>query len=178
MTELDPAIVRHYLDVARTAPDTDTQGKALEALAFYLFECIPGCLAERNGVSHFRSEQIDVGVCNGKHQDGLHALPHVILVECKDWSQPVDSSTLGYFINILDNRRVEAGILIAANGITGEARDHTYAHSLGVSALARGIKVLVITTEEIQKLTCTSEFVELLLRRFLSAYMRGGIGVP
>ncbi|MFG1796676.1 restriction endonuclease [Nocardia sp. NPDC049149] len=178
MTNLDQLEVTRYLDTARCAGDTDTQGKAYEALALYLFECIPGCFAERNGVSHFKSEQIDVGVCNSKHQSGLHALPHVILVECKDWSHPVDSSTLGYFINILDNRRVETGILIAANGITGDARDHTYAHSLGVSALARGIKVLVVTTEEIEKLTCTEDFVELLLRRFLSSYMRGGIGVP
>ncbi|WP_280246782.1 restriction endonuclease [Nocardia abscessus] len=178
MEEIDPVEIRRYLHIARTAPDTDAQGKAYEDLAFYLFDSIPGCFAEGNGVSHFRSEQVDVGVCNAKHQDGLHALPHVILVECKNWSHPVDSSTLGYFVNILANRCVETGILIAANGITGDRHDYTNAHALGVSAIARGIKILVITTEELEKLTCTADFVELLLRRFLLAYMRGGVGVP
>ncbi|WP_433664719.1 restriction endonuclease [Nocardia sp. CA-128927] len=175
---IDPVEIKRHLHIARSAPDTDAQGKAYEALALYLFENIPGCLAERDGVSFFRSEQIDLGVCNGRHQDGLHALPPVILVECKNWSHPVDSSTLGYFINILANRCVETGILIAANGITGDSHEYTNANALGVSAMARGIKVLVITTEEIEALTCTADFVELLLRRFLLAYMRGGVGVP
>ncbi|MFI1919352.1 restriction endonuclease [Nocardia sp. NPDC020380] len=178
MRGIDPAEIQRHLQNARTAPDTDAQGKAYEALALHLFDAVPGCFAEHNGVSYFDTEQIDVGVCNGKHQDGFHALPHVILIECKNWSRPVDSSTLGYFVNILANRSVECGILIAANGITGDAHDHTNAHALGIGAIARGIKVLIITTEDIEKLTCTSDFVELILRRFLTAYMRGGVGAP
>ncbi len=177
MTSLDSTEIQRILRLAAEATNTDAQGKAYEDLAQYLFELIPGCLVERNGISHFGTEQVDLGVCNGKHQNGLHALPHVILIECKDWSRPVDSATLGYFINILANRSVEAGILIAANGVTGEVREQSHAHALGIGAIARGMKVLVITTEEISRLTCIEEWVDLLLRRFLLAHMRGGLGV-
>ncbi|MGW4367013.1 restriction endonuclease [Nocardia takedensis] len=178
MTGLDPMEVQEFLRRARSATDTDAQGKAYEALAAYLFESIPGCFTDRDLTSYFRTEQIDVAVANNKQLDGLFALPHVFLIECKNWSSPVDSSTLGYFINILRSRGVEVGILIAANGITGDAQDKTNAHALGISALKDGIKVLILTTEDIEKLTTSADLVELIIRRFLRAYGVGGLGAP
>ncbi|WP_424184176.1 restriction endonuclease [Actinokineospora sp. G85] len=176
--ELDPAQVQCHLRAAETATNTDAQGKAYEALAVYLFESIPGCFTERDATSFFETEQVDVGVGNDRLSDGLPGLPTVFLVECKDWARPVDSKTVGYFINLLANRSVEVGILIAANGITGDPTELTHAHSLGVSAIARGIKVLVITTEEIRALTCVADLTKLLKRRYLRAIMKGNMGVP
>ena len=60
--ELDPGEVRQYLHAAAVAASTDQQGKAYEALAAYLFDCIPGCFTERNASSFFDTEQIDIGV--------------------------------------------------------------------------------------------------------------------
>lgn len=175
---LDPARVAKLLLAAATAGNTDAQGKAYEALAVYLFESVAGCLVEHNVTSVFGTEQIDVAVGNGRHQDGLALLPSVILVECKDWEQPVDSKTVGYFLNILTGRSVEVGILIAANGITGKREELTRAHALGITALARGIKLLVVTTEEIRVLACSADFVELLHRRYLRAVASGSVGMP
>jgi len=176
--ELDPAAVRRYLHDAATSTTCDAQGKAYEALAVYLFECIPGCFAERNIISFFGTEQIDVGVGNPRLPQGLPLLPTVLIVECKDWARPVDSKTVGYFINILANRGVETGILIAANGITGDAEELSSAHALGISAVARGIKVLIVTSAEIENLTCTADLAGLLNRRYLRAITSGGLGTP
>lgn len=176
--DLDPAAVRRYLREAAAATTTDAQGKAYEALAVYLFECVPGCFAERDIISFFGSEQIDVGIGNPRLPDGLTVLPTVVIVECKDWARPIDSKTVGYFINILANRGVEAGILIAAKGITGDAEELSRAHALGISAVARGIKVLILTTADIENLTCTADLTALLNRRYLRAIMSGGLGVP
>lgn len=38
----------------------------------------------------------------------------------------------------------------------------SHAHPLGASASARGIKLLVITTQEIAALTCSADLVELI----------------
>jgi hypothetical protein len=176
--ELDPAAVRRHLRAAAASLTADAQGKAYEALAVYLFEAIPGCIAERDVISFFGAEQVDVAVGNPRLPDGLPLLPTTLIVECKDWARPVDSKTVGYFINILANRRVEAGILIAANGITGDPGALNRAHALGVSAMARGIKVLIITTAEIRRLTCAADLTELLNRRYLRAIASGGLGVP
>lgn len=171
------AEIRRLLDAVSSAADTDAKGKGYEELAIYLFECVPGCATVRDTISVFRSEQIDVAVGNAQHPDGLPILPRAIIVECKAWSRPVDSCTVGYFINILTNRSAELGILIAANGITGDPAELTNAHALGPPALARGIKVLVIDTADVDRLTCTEDFTNLLTRRYLRAFASGGIGI-
>ncbi len=175
--ELDPVEITRILDNAASAPHTDAKGKAYEELAVYLFESIPGCYTEHDVTSVFQSEQVDVAVGNDKRADGVPILPYVMLVECKDWSSPVNSTVVGYFTNILANRSVELGILIAANGITGDRRSFTNAHALGPPGMARGIKIIVVTTDEIARLTCTSDWIDLLKRRFLLAVATGGIGI-
>lgn len=174
---LDPAVVRDHLNCAASALDTDAAGKAYEKLIVYLFESMPGCLAEPNVINAFGSEQVDVAVGNLRFADGPALLPATFLVECKNWSKPVDSSTLGYFINTLANRSVEVGLMIAAKGITGDPHDFSYAHSLLIQAAARRMWVLVITTDEIAALTSSSDFVNLLNRRHLRA-VASGMGVP
>ena len=174
---LDPAEIRRYLAEAQAAATSDAKGKIYEELVKYLFEAVPGCFAESNTTNVFRTEQIDVAVGNGRWPTGLWLLPHVILVECKHWDKPVDSSTVGYFMNILAGRGVELGVLVAASGITGNRDDMTNAHALGLHGSPRGLKVIVITTTEIAKLSTLADFIELLHRRYLLAYATGTIGV-
>ena len=72
---------------------------------------------------------------------------------------------------------MELGILIAANGITGDPIELTNAHALGVSAMTRGIKLIVITTADISALASVSDLIDLLKRRYLRAIMKGSIGL-
>jgi hypothetical protein len=175
---LEPAVIRQYLIDAAAAPTSDTKGKFYEELVRYLFEAVPGCIAERNLTNVFRTEQIDVAVGNAQPGNGLWLLPHVLLVECKNWDKAVDSSTVGYFMNILAGRGVELGVLVAANGITGDREDLTNAHALGLHGSPRAIKVVIITTEDIANLTSVDDFIELLHRRYLRSFATGAIGVP
>lgn len=175
---LEPAEIRRYLADAGVASTSDAKGKLYEDLVGYLFEAVPGCIAERNLTNIFRAEQIDIAVGNAGPKDGLWLLPHVILVECKHWDRPVDSSTVGYFMNILAGRGIELGVLVAANGITGDRNDLTNAHALGLHGSPRKIKIVVITTKDIASLQSVGDFVELLHRRYLRSFATGAIGAP
>lgn len=175
---MDDTIIRAQLTAAASAANSDAKGKAYEVLLAYLFSCVPGCIVECGITNIFGTEQVDIAVGNVGSEVGLYLLPRVFLVECKDWDQPVDSKTVGYFLNILAGRSVEVGILVAANGITGDLSDITYAHALGLTAAPRGIKLIVITTEEIAGLSAVAEFVDLLHRRLLRAYATGTVGAP
>jgi hypothetical protein len=175
---MDRRVITGHLEAAATATDSDAKGKAYESVVAYVFGSVPGCIVESGITNVFGTEQIDVAVGNSRLAGGLTLMPSIFLIECKDWDRPVDSKTVGYFVNILASRGVEVGVLVAANGITGELRDLTYAHSLGLSAAARGIKVLVVTTVELAALTTVEDFVQLLHRRLLRAYATGTIGVP
>lgn len=175
---LEPAAIRRYLIDAQAAETSDAKGKLYEELLKYLFEGVPGCIAERNLTNVFRTEQIDVAVGNAQSYDGLWLLPHVVLVECKDWDKPVDSTAVGYFMNILTGRGIELGVLVAASGITGNRDDLTNAHAIGLHGSPRGIKIVVITAEEIAGLQSVGDFVDLLHRRYLRSCATGAIGVP
>src|SRR4051812_1188443 len=114
---IEARTIATHLASCATPLTADAKGKAYEDLAAYLFSEIPGCLVERDIISPLRTEQVDVAV--GNPQGAIPLLPEVFLVECKDWEKPVDSSTLGYFINTCAGRSVPLGVLIAAQGVTG-----------------------------------------------------------
>jgi len=79
--------------------------------------------------------------------------PAIILIECKNWSTPVSSMKIAWFIMKVWGRGQRFGILVAANGITGNARDLNRANQLIARALSQGTSILVITREEILALT-------------------------
>lgn len=176
--DVDQSIIGAHLAAARTAPNNDAKGKAYEALVAYLFSCVPTCIVECGITNVFGTEQIDVAVGNLGPPNGLYLFPRVFLIECKDWNHPVDSKTVGYFLNILASRSVEVGILYAANGITGDLSEFTYAHALGLAASSRGIKLVVVTTDDITGLGSVEDFVNLLHQRLLRAYATGTVGAP
>ena len=50
------------------------------------------------------------------------------IIECKNWSNPVGSMEVSWFITKIRDRGLDFGVLVAANGVTGDARDKTAAH--------------------------------------------------
>ncbi|MCM3883167.1 restriction endonuclease [Frankia sp. R82] len=174
--ELDPAEIRRHLDEARRAPTADAQGKTYEELVAYLFGLVPRANVRRNIIGPFKVEQIDVAV--GHPRTDLHQLPHSFLIECKNWTRPVDSMTVGYFFNILANRNMELGILVAANGITSSDDDIKFAHALGMSAMPRGHRMIVITDADLLSLRTMDDFYDMLNDRFLMTMATGTIGMP
>jgi hypothetical protein len=173
-TTFDPQILRQLMAEAEKAPNTHEQGHGYERALRYIFEAA-GCLVEQNQTNIGGAEEVDLGIGN---LGPFALLPRIFLVESKDWDRPVDSKTVGYFLNIVHSRSLELAIVVAPKGITGDHRDMTYAHSLGAAAAAHNVKIVVITTEDLLAITCTTDFVTLLHRRYLRATVNGGVGVP
>ena len=119
-----------------------TRARLSRGLACYLFETIPGLsISQRNVKNVFATEEIDIAFWNEHHPSGLRSIEFgsVILVECKNWSKPVGSLEVSWFLAKLQNRARNFGVLIAASGITGdvgERRERTTSypkHSPGAS---------------------------------------------
>lgn len=68
---------------------------------------------------------------------------------------------IAWFIMKVWGRGQRFGILIAANGITGNSRDLNRANQLIARALGQGTSILVITREEILALTSSLDLVRL-----------------
>jgi hypothetical protein len=65
----------------------------------------------------------------------------------------------------------------AANGLSGDAAESSYAHSLASAASAQGCRLVVITTADLLSLCSADDLVLMLRTRWLAAWANGGIGV-
>lgn len=176
MARLCPSRIQGLFETGDLAATTTEQGRALEDLICYVFERVPGIeVARRNILNTFETEEIDVAFWNNRQRNGLYFLPNIILVECKNWSRPIGSQEVAYFVQRLQNRGRDHGILVAANGITGSSEDRDRAHYEIAMALGRGFHILVLTRAEIETLTDTTQLVSLLKEKLCELAVSGTV---
>ncbi|MEH7148815.1 restriction endonuclease, partial [Priestia megaterium] len=148
--------INHFLSIGDNSRTAAEKGKSLEDLSCYIFEKVPGIsIAKRNEMNTFNTEEIDIALWNERSRRGLHFLPNIILIECKNWSTAVSSKEVSWFAQKLESRGLDFGILIAANGITGDSTDISRANSIVAQHLGRGRKIIIITRREIEQLQNT-----------------------
>ncbi len=174
MARISQQRVQQYLANGDNAQTTTEKGRALEDLICYIFGKIPGIkVTKRNTLNQFQSEEIDIVFWNRPNPNGLYFLQNIILVECKNWSQPLGSAEVGWFDSKLRRRAQPFGILVAANGITGDAADKTAAHDVISTALAEGRQFVVITRHEIERLALSIQLVELIQTKLCELAVSG-----
>lgn len=176
MPRVSTAKISHFLEIGKTGQTMTDRGRALEDLICYLFGTIPGIsVTRRNQLNVFNTEEIDVAFWNNQHPRGLYFLPTILLVEYKNWSVPVTSSEFAYFVTKVQNRGLPFGILIAANGITGDPYHRTQAQSILATALSKGHQIVVITIEEIQGIKHTDQVVRLVKEKLCDLAVLGAL---
>lgn len=149
------------------------KGSALEAVVAETLCQLQGVgVIKRNVVDNSGSLEIDILLYNQRHPDGLPFLPNHLIVECKNWQAPVGAATLTVFTGKLHKFRVDFGILVAANGITGNATDRTAAHAHLASAYDRdGLTVIVLNREELEALRNTDDLGNLIRDKYGDSIM-------
>ncbi|MGW3957611.1 restriction endonuclease [Streptomyces sp. NPDC004752] len=152
---------------------TKERGDALESLFRYLLEEIPGVLTRSNGIDPFRGSEIDISVANAQTAMWMKVVPSLFLVECKNWDNPVDAKAVGAFILKLREKGVSMGIMVAANGITGDQNELTAAYMKINMAQQEGQRVIVVTLDDIVALKNVEQFSKLLCERILECVAAG-----
>ncbi|WP_177240647.1 restriction endonuclease [Nonomuraea wenchangensis] len=163
------------VDKTRT---TKERGQALEDLFCYLLAGVQGLKVRRNILNPYRSEEVDVAVANDRVNNGLACFPYLFLVECKNWSDPVDAKAISAFINKLENRSIELGILVAASGVTGDPSELTSAYQTASMAQARGRRLLLLSLKDLTALTTSDDLTDLLVQRLLGVVACGTFELP
>ena len=170
------ATIQAHLQAADNAATNAAKGKAIEDLACYLLGEIPGVsITQRNVMNQFDTEEIDVACWNEQEPNGLKSFNALILVECKNWSKAVSSLEVNWFLTKIEHRGLDFGILIAMNGITGNAEERSAAHQLVAAALQKKIRLIVITRAEIEALTHTDELVTLIRSKVCQLVVMGTV---
>lgn len=152
------------------------KGKAFEDMTCYLFETIPGVsVAIRNQMNAFDNEEIDIAIWNEKVRAGLPFLPNIILIECKNWAAPVSSIEVNWFCQKLASRGLDFGVLIANNGITGNANDLDAAYNTIAFHQSQKRSLIVITRAEILTFQNTNDIIALIKRKMCLMAVSGRI---
>ncbi|MGO3891178.1 MAG: restriction endonuclease [Paenalcaligenes sp.] len=176
MVRIDQSTVRTFFDAGDNGATTTAKGRALEDLICYLFSLVPGVsITRRNEMNAFETEEIDVALWNEAHADGFSFLPNIILIECKNWSAVVGSIEVNWFDSKLRNRGLDFGILVAANGVSGDAGQVSAAHFTVAAALRERRRLIVFTKDEILGLTDTDELVKSVKEKLCDLAVSGTI---
>jgi restriction endonuclease len=149
-------------------------GKALEDLASYLLQKLPGVeLSDRNILDAPRAHELDLAFWNLPAKSPISFLDSIIIVECKNTGTPVGSDGVGWFVRKLQDHGAHSGILVALSGITGAQDGQSNAHHEVLTALTRDrIKILLLSRQEIVGLNTTDELALLLREKFLALSLR------
>lgn len=176
MAEIVQGTVQAYINAGANGATTAEQGRALEDLICYVFTQVPGIsITKRNEMNVFHTEEIDVALWNDGHSDGLFFLPNIILIECKNWSNSVGSAEVNWFDTKLRNRGLNFGLLVATNGITGNAEDLTAAHSIVAATLREGRRLVVVRTQELVAQVDSLQLVRLIKEKLCDLAVRGTV---
>jgi hypothetical protein len=138
-----------------------------------MFETVPGVPRSRTRILNFAgSQEIDIGLWNDKHPDGLRFLrTDVILIECKNWLGPVTSAEVAWFDTKVRQRSLSFGIIFAARGVTGNSAELTAARHIIAQALAEGRRLIVVTSSEIANLRSADDLVHLLKDKLFELHL-------
>jgi hypothetical protein len=174
-----PGRIATLLAKGDSATSAFEKGKKLEELIVYVLGTVPGMkFFKANIVNSRGSEEVDVAFFNSKSRTGLPFLEYLVLVECKNWSSAVGALHVREFTTKLKHRACAYGVLIAANGITGDIQDRTAAHDAIRMALAtEGISIIVITRAEIEAWSNTAQIVDLMKLKLCELTVAGSIFV-
>lgn len=150
------------------------RGDALEDLICYLLENVSGIMLRRNAIDRAKSMEIDVTVAS-RQEGWMKVLHPLFLVECKNWSDPVDSKAINDFSTKLLDRNIKDGLLIAANGITGDSTKLSAAHHRVIMSQSRGQRIIVLKLEDVCVVNTPEEFTELIVASVLDVASSGSL---
>jgi hypothetical protein len=162
---LDVAELAGRITICRTTTGA-AKGKPLEHLVTWLLPHIPGFRATRvNLFSAGQASEIDVVLWNFQDPAGFPSFPDTLMVECKNWDDPVDSSHVAWFDWKLRLGGAKLGILVAASGITGNAERKSQAWSIIQAANMDGRRILVVSLDDIAALGSRSDLRDLVIEK-------------
>jgi hypothetical protein len=153
---------------------TEEIGAALEDVVGWTLCALPGVrILHRDFVNRMGSAELDLFLFNSPRESPIEFLPQFLVVECKNWRVNVNSATVRDFVGKVRSTKQKVGILVAANGVTGDPEEQTRANDVIREAYdAEEIKILVLTRTEIEAFRSEDDVVRLFEEKYGKACLR------
>ncbi len=139
------AQIDQLLETASNGATAQIRGNALEQAAAAMLGSVPGIFPPvTNVIDYAIAGEIDILFPNLAPRNGLWFLDRAFLCECKNWNIRVGSEEIRVFADRMRERNCRDGILIASQGITGDAATLTAANHQVARALELGREIIVL----------------------------------
>jgi hypothetical protein len=127
-------------------------------------------------LDELHSQEIDVFFLNEGEQGGLPHLPHLLIVECKNWARAVGSPEVTRFSHKIRDRGEQFGILVTKRGITGaDEAQMQAAYSDLVIEQTHGRTIIVFEERELAKVKSGKRLAELVMNKWRAFKTRRGL---
>jgi Holliday junction resolvase-like predicted endonuclease len=159
----DEELLRRLSDVvSASGPE---RGKALERLVVDLFMTLDGLQILRCN-ARLLAEELDIVLKNDLTNGFWRIAGSPIIVECKNWSGKVGAREISVMVDKMRSISpdVKTGILVAMNGISGDA--HRDAMLKVREARQRGQYILVLERSDIEEACSGISLAQLLERKY------------
>jgi hypothetical protein len=143
----------------------DPTGEILERLSEYVLSTIPGFRTYRR--QRTPSTDYDI-ICaiEGLNFDFRAELGRYIICECKDWSRPVDFSTVAKCCRVLDSVKCKSGIIFSRSGISGEGKTKFAEREILKIFQDRGMVIMVIDNNDMDKIYIDGNVISMLRKKY------------
>jgi hypothetical protein len=135
-------------------------GKALERLAHYLLNCIPGFRAKMRMSTHSTDYDVYCAI-EGPTYDFRSELGRYFICECKDWKTPADVTVILKFSSVLRAAKCRFGIIFSRYGISGRGGLEDAKREL-LKLKEGGVIVLIIAEADLQELAKGANFFSMI----------------
>ncbi len=164
------ATYQTFLGNVDDAISNQEKGRSLENLIEYLMQSIPGVRVIGKD-ANCGDEELDLILFNSQTHPNLKPWSSIILIECKNWSNAIDGHEISWFLRKMEERKVENGIFVAVNGVTGDFRGNRGGKRFIIDALSRRIRVIVLTREDLDRITSVNDLCEILLDKYCKLFL-------
>jgi len=150
--------------IVQKAESNDEKKVALENFVSLLVKDLPGFevrYIDKRGIDN----EIDIYVVNESQDNFLMQLSNPVLIECRNWSQPMPANAIRDFAGKLRDKSVNTGIIVSIKGVTGT--EHTAAKASIRTFLSRDkIKIIVFDEKDLEKVVEGESFRSLLRDKY------------
>lgn len=162
-------LAQHIAYCKAPALSTTDHGSRLEQLALWLFPHLPGLTCYGTNVfSTNGAQEVDVPMFNDYGERGsMPAFGSKLFIECKNYQGSVGGTEIAWFDHKLIQGNCSSGILLAANGVTGDLQSRTFGQGVVATALLSQRNILVVTLDDLAPIASTTDLRDLLCRRLM-----------
>lgn len=158
-------IQREIAELPKPSANTTTKGKKLQDLVHYMLDGVDGATVDRRNVFNAaQSEEKDLWVRHRPYVSGLPFVDLLVPVECKNEDEPVSADEVTRFEAKIRNSGGSDGLLVARRGLAGQS-EFKAAHEAIHGALSRTIRIVVVTVDDLTRVSSPEAFVDLLVDR-------------